>query len=96
MYNNNNYVKCPICKVVFEQKYIQNHYINCLKKYKKLREIRNNMLQKKRVEKYKEHKRKHEHRNQPREQENQLTLYRNNLYKLFNTTNINEKYCSIK
>lgn len=92
MYNNNNYVKCPICKVVFEQKYIQNHYINCLKKYKKLREIRNNMLQKKRVEKYKEHKRKHEHRNQPREQENQLTLYRNNLYKLFNTTNINEKY----
>ena len=47
MYNNNNYVKCPICKVVFEQKYIQNHYINCLKKYKKLREIRNNMLQKK-------------------------------------------------
>ena len=23
MYNNNNYLKCPICKVVFSQKYIK-------------------------------------------------------------------------
>ena len=95
MYNNNNYVKCPICKVVFENRYIQNHYINCLKKYKKLRDIRNNILKKKIVYEQKEkeyQKMKNENYKKHQEQENQLTLYRNNLYKLFNTTNINEKY----
>ena len=91
MYNN-NYVKCPICKVVFENKYIQNHYINCLKKYKKIRDIKNNLLQKKKEEEYKQQKRKNETPKRSRNQENQLALYKNNLYKLFNTTNINEKY----
>ena len=98
MYNN-NYVKCPICKVVFQQKYIRNHYINCLQQHNKIMEIKKNILRKKKQQEHeylrkqqKERIRKQQQENKRKPQSNQMTLYNNNLYKLYNTTNINEKY----
>lgn len=91
MYNNNNYLKCPICKVVFSQKYIRNHYRSCLEKYNKIIEIKNNIIKRKKINEERTNRIRINEKNNSKK-EKKLTLYRNNLYKIYNTTNINDKY----
>jgi hypothetical protein len=110
MYNN-NYLKCPICKVSFKRKYIKGHYAICFEKYKKLQEIRNYLLTNKNknnnnttTKRNNNHRRNNTNRNNVTtrinntntaakiNKETQIIKKETNLYRIYNTTDINEKY----